>query len=210
MFKKIMALTAMVLMVPVHAAVIEVGNLNIIDDPGNASDGLGYLDLSIAQGVGFTAAQALASAQAIYADARFATPSEFDDLFEAAGVLYDGALTAGDAFSTGPDSVFISTGTNWDPGLVLRDQLGFTIPGFASAIWTDPDGSEDPTTTYDFLFLFGTRLQLEHTVAIPEVEGNLSWLIVTELAPVPVPAAAWLFGSALIGMAGARRAKRSK
>lgn len=210
MFKKLMALAAITLALPTHASIVEVGNLNIINQLGNASDGLRYLDLSISQNgaTGFNPTDALAHAQTFYSNARFATASEFDDLFQAAGITYDGAETAGDVFGPGPDSVNISTGSNYDGG-VLADILGRTIPGFAAAIWSDPDGSEDPTTTYDFLFLIDSRAQLEHTVVNPlEVpSGQLAYLIVSE---VPVPAAAWLFGSALIGMAGVRRTKRSK
>ena len=41
--------------------VIEVGDLNIIDDPGNPSDGLRYLDMTFSDGL--TKADALANAQ---------------------------------------------------------------------------------------------------------------------------------------------------
>ena len=57
----------------------EVGDLNIIDDDGNPSNGLRYLDLTYSKGR--TLASALANAQATYSNAREATPSEWDDLF---------------------------------------------------------------------------------------------------------------------------------
>jgi hypothetical protein len=82
-----------------RAVIIEVGDLNFIDDAGNPSDGLGFLDMSFS--VGLTQADALTNAQLTYADARIATPDEFDDLFLAAGVTYSGALTASDGFEVG-------------------------------------------------------------------------------------------------------------
>ena len=69
-----------------NAGIIESGDLNIIDDAGNASVGLRYLDMIYIDGK--TEAAALA-----------ATPSEFDDLFSAAGIAYDGALTASGPFT---------------------------------------------------------------------------------------------------------------
>jgi hypothetical protein len=62
-----------------HAALVEVGDLNIINDAGNPSDGLRYLDMTYSDGL--TQAAALTNAQATYANARLATASEFDDLF---------------------------------------------------------------------------------------------------------------------------------
>ena len=57
------------------AALVEVGDLNIIDDPGNPSDGLRYLDMTYSDGL--TLADALANAQATYPNARAATPAAF-------------------------------------------------------------------------------------------------------------------------------------
>ena len=93
--------------------VTEVGDLNIIDDDGNPSNGLRYLDLTFSKGR--TLASALANAQATYSNARLATPDEWDDLFDAAGITYDGLLTASDAFETGT-SEDISSNVAYDGG----------------------------------------------------------------------------------------------
>jgi hypothetical protein len=58
---------------------------NIIDDVGNPSDGLRFLDMTYSDGLSLAAA--IANAQATYANARLATASEFDDLFSAAGIV---------------------------------------------------------------------------------------------------------------------------
>ena len=80
-----------------NAGIIESGDLNIIDDAGNASVGLRYLDMTYIDGK--TEAAALAAAQLVYPNVHLATPSEFDDLFSAAGIAYDGALTASGPFT---------------------------------------------------------------------------------------------------------------
>lgn len=69
----------------VHASIIEQGDLNKIQQTGNASDGLRFLDMTYIDGK--TLAAALADAQAVYANARLATPSEWDELFQAANVI---------------------------------------------------------------------------------------------------------------------------
>ena len=85
-----------------HANVMELGDLNIIDDAGNPSDGLRFLDMTFSNGL--TLADALTNAQMTYMNARQATPSEFDDLFAAANVpaspnvgFSTGVTTAGSA-----------------------------------------------------------------------------------------------------------------
>lgn len=70
---------------PVLGGIMEVGDLNIIDDVGNASDGLRFLDMSYS--VGRTQADALANARVIYSNARLATVAEWENLFLAAGIL---------------------------------------------------------------------------------------------------------------------------
>lgn len=82
-----------------QGALIEIADLNIIDDPGNPSDGLRFLDMSYSDGLSLT--DALSGARAVYPNARLATPSEWDDLFAAAGISYTSGLTASDAFSVG-------------------------------------------------------------------------------------------------------------
>lgn len=134
---------------PAHTTVVEVGDLNIINDPGNPSDGLRFLDMTFSDGLSLVAA--LANAQGTYSNARLATPSEFDDLFAAAGISYDSTLTASDAFTIG-GGIVISSGANYDTH-TLRDQLGLTAAGDRTLIWSDPDGSTAVTSTRDRLLL---------------------------------------------------------
>ncbi len=53
-------------------------------------------------------------------------------------------------------------------------------------------------------FLRNLRMDLETSTNIDEIR-----IITTAAAPVPVPAAVWLFGSALLGLTGIRRRKKS-
>ena len=130
------------------ADIIEIGDLNIIDDPGNPSDGLRYLDMTFSNGLSL--ADALTNAQMTYSNARVATASEFDDLFAASSLVLDGAITPSDGFSTGLTAT-VSSGANYNAE--LRNVLGTTIVG--ANIWTLPDGSVDPGTTRD-VFAIGT------------------------------------------------------
>ena len=162
-----------------HAAVVEVGDLNIIDDATNPSHGLRYLDMTYSDGL--SQAAALTNAQATYPDARLATQSEFDDLFAAAGITYDGALTASDAFSVG-DTATISSGVNYDGG-ALALQLGYT-DGVGVLAWSDPDGDQFSPSTRDFLVIdpvFSGVWQSPATVP----HSDLGWLLVSEI-PEPM------------------------
>jgi len=162
--------------------VIEDGDLNIIiDEPGNASNGLRYLDMTYSDGLGLTAA--LANAQATYSNARLATPDEWDDLFAASAITYTGGLTASDAFATG-SSILLSSGTSFDGG-VLAAKLGYTVWD-ETHIWSSPDGSGVLGTTRDYLTMRSGTLQIRQTSRQPE-HGELGWLLVSEVAPVPEP-----------------------
>tara|TARA_R110002096_G_scaffold381363_1_gene575213 strand:- start:2114 stop:2611 length:498 start_codon:yes stop_codon:yes gene_type:complete len=103
-----LALFAILIAPSAIASIDEVGDLNIINDMANPSDGLRYLDRSFSDGLSL--AHALINAQGSYANARLATPSEWDDLFAAAGITYDGAVTASDAFTALGDNQTIASG----------------------------------------------------------------------------------------------------
>ena len=165
-----------------RGGIVEVGDLNVIVDPGNPSNGLRFLDMSFSDGLILSAA--LENAQAAYPNARLASPSEFDDLFAAAGINYENpSFPASSAFVIGGNRT-ISFGANYDAG-ALRDALGFTATD-SSFFWSDPDGlkpATDPPSTPDFVRLFGTSASVWHTPTLPP-NSSIGWLIVST---VPEP-----------------------
>ncbi len=184
--------------------------LNTIDQAGNASDGLSYLDVTFS--VGLTIDQALTDARDIYADARLATAMEFDDLFQAAGIIYnDPSLTAASGFDTG-QTLRLSTGSNYDGG-ALQQIIGITFNGgggILTNIFTDPDGTESDSSSRDIITLQDTDVTSSQSQLVPgPASGNTTgWLIVvgptTGVVPEPTSLFCWL-GAALIGLTRRRR-----
>jgi len=183
-----------------HATIIESGDLNFISDVGNPSDGLAFLDMTFSTGM--TSAAALANAQLTYADARLATPDEFDDLFLAAGVAYTGTSTASDAFAAGN---FLGLTAPDAAGTALKAALG-TTSGLITLIWTDPDGSSVSTTTRDYLELGITGGAVAHQISgvIPP-HGQFGWLLVSDAAVVPEPSTGILVALGVLGLGIRRR-----
>lgn len=187
---------------PAFATVGEVGGLNIIVDAGNPSDGLRYLDMTYSDGL--TLVAALTAATAIYPNARLATPTEFDDLFAAAGITYTGSLTASDGFSVGSSSI-LSSLAFYDGG-TLMNQLGPTDAN-QTLIWTAPDSNSASTTTRDYIGIFASFAALQQFHLSPP-NARFGWLIVSDAAQAPAPATLAVLAMGLGGIAVMRR-KRS-
>lgn len=169
-----------------HADVLEVGGLNIIQDNGNPSNGLAYLDMTFSTGLTQQAA-ALANAQLNYPNARLASFGEWDDLFQAAGIIYLGAEKASDTQFIGP-SVIIASG---EPVSVLAKQLGTTHTNLNDVnFWSiNNDGACSSSSCFrDFMTLTGAKADRTSGIARPTqfdatpFVSVVGWLIVTELA----------------------------
>lgn len=186
-----LTLFAIFMVSPALASIDEVGDLNIINDAANPSDGLRYLDMSFSDGMGL--ADALIGAQAAYPNARLATPSEWDDLFSAAGISYVGSVTASDAFTALGDNQTIASGGACCASLVSA--LGGTSGANTTWFWSAPDGSDDSSTTYDLLRMSATNAvaQLRQRVEEPPW-SSAGFLLVSDIV-VPIPPAIGLFGT---------------
>jgi len=195
-------IVAMIAAAPAFASIDEVGDLNIINDITNPSNGLRYLDMTFSDGL--TLAGALANAQATYADARLATPSEWDDLFLAAGITYSGAETASDAFATGGNLVIRTA-----PCVLcmsLRDKLGTTnMDSSVTWIFSDPDGDADVAGTRDLLGIFVDSVGIIQS-GPPLIPGTnaAGFLLVSEVV-VPLPPAIIFLGSGIAALILRRR-----
>lgn len=184
------------------ATIIQSGNLNIISDAGNPSNGLRFLDMTFS--TGRTEAGALANAQATYADARLATPAEFNDLFVAAGVAYSSSYTAAEGFTTGPS---IGLTTSGDAGVTsLLTTLGLTFPN-GTIIWTDPDDSNDETTTRDIIYLKHPSAEaVTWQTGITPSWQSAGWLLVSE---VPEPSTFSMVALGALALGFRRRRSRA-
>ena len=105
-------------------------------------------------------------------------------------------LTTGNNFN-----ILVGDGTNWSPlNNTLQSTAPYAAPGSPAHVYSWYTVSPDNNVSGQFLRY--------------EVVGGGHWAHLGEieisgtLSAVPVPAAAWLFGSALIGLVGIARRKK--
>ena len=99
-------------------------------------------------------------------------------------------------------------------GFVLSTGVGF---GIIPTKYFEPvffDGDEwatadkvDQTGGQSLAFLFDPSPTID-PVTMAQIDGNQAGLLMADASAVPIPAAAWLFGSGLIGMIGVGRRKK--
>jgi len=107
--------------------------------------------------------------------------------------VYDYELLNGGQWAVeyNPDNIkWILFGNGFEGGTATgRTDLGTAIP------------------TFSILFPESVNLELQRAVVAGNNKSSAG-LVLSATSPVPVPAAAWLFGSAIIGLAGVGRKRR--
>ena len=145
-----------------------------------------------------SAAQAIAAIETTEGDAgrsaRLITSAELDTFFAEAGVHGSWATNGG--WDTG-STVTNLTGSGHN---VILDSIfeGMSY-GFA---WTDPDGSNHPSTTRDYLYFKDDSYKMYNVNGTPP-GSSIGMLIVT--STVPEPSTALLLGIGLAGLGMRRR-----
>jgi len=198
-----------------RATIIESGDLNFISDLGNSSDGLAFLDMTFSTGM--TQAAALANAQLTYADARLATPTEWNNLFIAAGATFVSTLLPSDAFTSGADGAV----THQDAGVeLIMNTLGPTANPLGHdylAAWSDPDGDGDSLSTRDYIELAvigvngGGTIIRQSTAVPPQApnSGDVGWILVSDAANVPEPSTGLLVALGILSLGIRQRLQRT-
>ena len=110
-------------------------------------------------------------------------------------------------FTISDNNTVASNAINLD--LVLNDMTIYNIDGFAAELWGNNSG------TWDFidsgLDLDGTLANNDYRLIISgDANGNSGGLYTVAISAVPIPAAVWLFGSGLVGLAAVARRKKSE
>lgn len=110
------------------------------------------------------------------------------------------AQTSGSIMTTNLQSLFAGvTSTGWSWVNTNPQMAALNVGGIASGTFNDLTNAFDISWTHSFT-----------GIGIPFLtSGNFSLQGTAQLAAVPLPAAALLFGSGLIGLAGAMRSKLS-
>ncbi len=113
------------------------------------------------------------------------------------GVLSIDVNVGGFCFSTGPDATGCPTGGAYVP-VTSIDAAAITFAG------TTPTGGFLDITTFSPSFGIFIPISFDLTAGTFLATSPLGDASGT-FAPIPIPAAAWLFGSALLGLLGVRR-----
>ncbi|MDC3332659.1 VPLPA-CTERM sorting domain-containing protein [bacterium] len=144
----------------------------------------------------------------IYEGWRFATATEVYDLYKAFGDWEGLDYTYGS-----PISVF-----DEEAGIYfqLADWLGDAGADYSVMGYINSDSESDYASAYGMVqgspgpigsgfipFYYATQSEILKSLE----ESNIDGAYLVSTSPVPVPAAAWLFGSALIGLTGLKRKK---
>lgn len=194
----VVVLSVLCFSVSASGAIIEQGNLNVIDNGANPQNGWGLFDLDLF--LNLDAADALTQAQGVNPNARLANPTELDLFLSEFGVSY-GSRSLAEGWDVGSlDSFLPTTGSHVDAATLFNATSRFSS-GLSVSFWTDPDGNATNTTTRDYIELAngGGPALLQQSGALPTVEFTGWAIVVPASSSVPEPASWMLFTFAIAG-----------
>lgn len=88
--------------------------------------------------------------------------------------------------------------------------LGTLFAGTYTAVFSSTGGRGGMRYINNDPYADGTIYNTDGTFSIPgSTNADLAFLVQGDISPIPVPAAAWLFGSGLIGLIGLARRKKA-
>lgn len=233
MLKQSLVLAGLLFSLSSNAAILSVDSTYGVDSITRDTDtGLDWLDVTVTSGLSFNEVSAQLGVGGAYEGYRYATLAELDQLiinfgylrqlsncplqslhcdgpigisYQQEGIIEDMILTMGDTWDayldTINDSLDVSpNGAGYTRGLLgSTDLAGKQLTGF---IYDDEkvyrsDGS------FAGDIVDGVHSAWRSLDQSTSAETIGSFLVAP--SPVPVPAAAWLFGSAILGLAGIKR-----
>lgn len=200
MLKKItLVFLLLALSVNAQAALVDSADGSYFTD---TSTGLQWLDLTATNSLTYNQVAAELGTGGLFDGYRFATALEVLLMFNEAGGpgVYAGWSTLHNLWAPPLMSMWGITG--FDPGppptaftfYFLEDDVnGFPLSG---AMILSPELFDNP--------LFGTYVNLIEAIQDPNAQNQIGSALVSS-SVVPVPAAVWLFGTALLGLVGFTR-----
>lgn len=227
MLKKALALASIILPLSSHAAIVDLGNITRDTDTG-----LLWLDVTESRGFSYDQVTSMMGAGQAYEGWRYATAAEFDQLvvnfgYSAVtqnctyGVLHCDTRLAPEKHVV---KVMIATlGDTLNAKLDEENSIHDISPNGAGFVIGILGSQNKDPNEYDFATISDYQLVYRSTgenyynqgdtvqavsQSVPSTNfGPSTGSFLVKVSEVPVPATAWLFGSALIGLAGLKRKK---
>lgn len=197
MLKQTLALAALIISLSSNAAIVDLGNIT-----RDTATGLDWLDLTETNGRSYLDISSQLGDGQEFDGWRFATSAEVQLLWASFGVVRNGDLTFGtddDRYIGYLKAINYLGDTNVQDGIASQN-LGYVLKD-PSSDFSVSQGHRACCLASEVVVLYLNAVTLNDSI----VDGTGSYLVAPSV--VPMPAAAWLFGSALIGLAGIKRKK---
>ena len=208
MFKKTLALAGLTLSLSANAVVISIDSSFGTDTITRDTDtGLNWLDLTMTSGRSYVDIASELGNGGEFEGWRYASRTEVQTLWQNFGVS-DGtntALLVTDAQYANFVTAAVTLGNTFN--LAYPQYYDYGVQGYT--------GTETSLLGYQYMAGMYHDVRLEDTDIITENNGRIathmddftgSYLV--QISPVPIPSAGWLFISAVVGLAGAKRINR--